>query len=236
MLLMLFTTCTAENVTFPRLSAQCLWFQWFLVSAAYSLLCPLVFLLTTFFLFLFEFCSSNPAICWVFKSHHQSAFRYYELFHHSGNWYPALGWVAVESSWCKWWWSCNPSPQIPLTFLSFDCSSYNFTEMKRPHYSWKGPILIHLSLLMSWYFIWGHRTSCDNPILCSMPRIGVIIKRESDLYSSEAAPDILLKISWYCIRYSWIADSISLWGTDRSIGVARSNHTDAKFSFLTWPP
>lgn len=73
------------------------------------------------------------------------------------------------------------------------------------------------------------RTSSDYPILRSMPRCGVIIKRESD-------PDNLLKISWYCIRYSSIADSISLWGTDRSIGVARSNHTDAKFSFLACHP
>lgn len=66
----------------------------------------------------------------------------------------------------------------------------------------------------------GHCTSCDYPFLCSMPRCGVIIKRQSDMYTFKEAPGILLNFSWYCIRYSSIADSISLWGRDRSIGVA----------------
>lgn len=39
---------------------------------------------------------------------------------------------------------------------------------------------------------WGHRTSSDYPILRSMPRCGVIIKRESDLYSWQSPEDFLV--------------------------------------------
>ena len=102
--LLLTPLITPGNETFPHPVARCSCFQWCLVSIAYSLLGPLMFLLTTSFLFLsgsqlLRFCcplspvTSLPSGLWLpWKLPPQRILVGLVL------------WLAVESDRCNWWW------------------------------------------------------------------------------------------------------------------------------------